>query len=132
MATILDGLELPGDLQWTDETAWDPVAQAVTTTLTGALIIEESVREAGRPITLVGVDDAGMHSGYVKKSVLDQLLARRTPGRQMGLQLHDGRQFTVTFRYHDGHAVEAVPLYIQGSYGPEDIFVNLTIRLMQV
>lgn len=49
---VLAGIELPADLQWTDEfTAWR-IGQQVRTSLSGALIVQESARQAGRPITL--------------------------------------------------------------------------------
>ena len=43
-------IDLPADLQWSDEfTAWR-VGQQARTSLTGALIVQESARQAGRPI----------------------------------------------------------------------------------
>jgi hypothetical protein len=50
--TTLEELPLPNDLLWKDEFEWTPVVATNTFTLTGALIIEQGVRQAGRPISL--------------------------------------------------------------------------------
>ncbi|MFM5231290.1 hypothetical protein ACET9H_18840 [Aeromonas media] len=54
MNVTLNGLHLPDDLIWRDEFDWAPVEQVVTPTLSGALLVEESSKPEGRPITLVG------------------------------------------------------------------------------
>lgn len=54
MNVTLNGLLLPDDLIWRDEFEWAPVEQVVTPTLTGALLVEETPKPEGRPITLVG------------------------------------------------------------------------------
>ncbi len=50
----LGTLTLPADPVWTDEfsSSWSPVARSGEYSLTGAYIVQESVRLAGRPITL--------------------------------------------------------------------------------
>ena len=54
MNVTLNGLHLPDDLIWRDEFDWAPVEQVVTPTLSGALLVEETAKPEGRPITLVG------------------------------------------------------------------------------
>ncbi|HHO2168289.1 TPA: hypothetical protein ACVBCY_001814 [Aeromonas hydrophila] len=54
MNVTLNGLLLPDDLIWRDEFEWAPVEQVVTPTLSGALLVEETAKPEGRPITLVG------------------------------------------------------------------------------
>ena len=54
MNVTLNGLQLPDDLIWRDEFDWAPVEQVVTPTLSGALLVEETAKPEGRPITLVG------------------------------------------------------------------------------
>ncbi len=49
-------LELPDSLIWTDELSWSAVVTANKTGSTGALIIHAGKRQAGRPITLDGVE----------------------------------------------------------------------------
>lgn len=48
----LGALTLPADPVWTDEPEWCPVQRTLTYGLTGAPIIQEAVKQAGRPITL--------------------------------------------------------------------------------
>jgi len=43
-------------LAWTDEYSWSPVVQATAPSTTGALLVDVGVLQAGRPITLEGVD----------------------------------------------------------------------------
>lgn len=49
----LGPLTLPDDPVWLDEFGeWSPVKQSIEEGLTGALIIDQGVRQGGRPITL--------------------------------------------------------------------------------
>ena len=49
-------LNLPDALIWTDEFGWSAMVSSHKSGSTGALIIHEGKRQAGRPITLDGVD----------------------------------------------------------------------------
>lgn len=94
----LGGVTLPGDLRWSDEFAWSPVARAADYSLTGALIVEEAAKLAGRPITLEAKSE---ELGYVwlERSAVEALAAlAATPGWTGILTLADARQFTVAFR----------------------------------
>ena len=50
-------LTLPDDLLWSDEHSWSPVASSVSYLITGALLVQSALRQAGRAITLVGAAD---------------------------------------------------------------------------
>ncbi len=104
----LDNIELPGDLMWVDETQWSPVAQSETHTLSGSLLIETDVKQAGRPITLAGSEDS---CWVTRETVLALLAFSYVPEKSMTLTLGDGRTFTVMFR-RDGSAsgIEANPI----------------------
>ena len=54
MAITLGAVTLPQGLVWSDEFDWTPLAQTTEYSLTGALIVEQAEKQAGRPITLVG------------------------------------------------------------------------------
>ena len=72
---LLAGIELPADLQWTDEfTGWR-VGQAVKTSLTGARIVQESALQAGRPITLQTQREGAAYIAPVTLAVLRALQA---------------------------------------------------------
>lgn len=75
--------QLPQDLEWTDEFTWSPIQQSVATTLSGALVIQESKQLRGKPITLQGKEDMG----WIQRLTGDQLiLMRDTSGLVMDLQ----------------------------------------------
>lgn len=108
-AITLGGVTLPDDLQWTDEYAWSPVARASEYSLTGALVVEEAVKLAGRPITLAG------EWAWIDITTLADLRAlAATPGWTGTLVLADGRSFTVAFR--EG-GVTAEPVFFEAPSG---------------
>ena len=105
-------LQLPQDLEWVDEFTWSPVQQSVTTTLSGALVVQESLQKKGRPITLQGKDDMG----WVQRTLGESLMQMRDiAGMVMRLQyvlwngteylnvLHD---YQVMFRHFDPPVVD--------------------------
>ena len=138
MSASLAGIELPYDIQWSDEhTAWK-VGQIVRPTLTGALIIQESALQAGRPITLRGYDDGGLrYVAPITLATLDALraLEETAGGASMTLILPAAgdttRTFTVRFRRTDGPAIEATPIKYQIPAESGDWFLA-TLRLLQV
>lgn len=81
-------LALPDGLVWEDEFAWTPIVQALSWSLTGALLVETAEKRAGRPITLVG----GKQWAWVSRETLASFRASlATTGAQFTLTLHDGR-----------------------------------------
>ncbi len=107
MSLSLGGIALPDDLKWTDEFTWSPVVRSQRYGLTGALIIQEAVRQSGRPITLAAKREA---LGYiwVARSTIEALsVLVRTPLWSGTLTLADSRTFTVAFR-DDGLIAEPV------------------------
>lgn len=134
---VLAGIDLPADLQWTDEfTAWR-VGQQSRTSLTGALIVQESARQAGRPITLQTTRDGAAYVGPVNLPVLSALQASegeaRTGPLELVLPAHNGgeRSFQVRWRRADGPAIEADPIRFAVPAIDPDYF-SITLRLMTV
>lgn len=123
---------LPADLQWVDEFQTWKVQQIVETSLSGALIVHESARLAGRPITL----SSGSGFAWVRRSVVDVLrgLEATANGPHMTLSLPDypsgARTFTVRFR-RDAQAIEAAPIKFKAPPAPDDYY-SLVLRLMEV
>lgn len=106
MAITLGIVTLPQGLRWTDEFAWSDLAQSTTYTLTGSLVVEQTTRLAGRPITLIGSKDFA----WITRTNLETLKILLDAGEQMILTLHDNRTFTVL---PDGPAalqVSALPI----------------------
>lgn len=126
-ATDTSALVLPDDLLWTDEHAWTPPVASVSYLLTGALLVETSARQKGRPITLAGSHDMG----WTTRATVNQLHAWASlTGERFELTLADGRLFTVGFRHHET-PIEAEP--VTGFAARQDgDFYRLTLRLMEV
>lgn len=99
-------VDLADDLYWADEYSWAPVEQAVTRTITGALIVQTAARVSGRPITLRPFEEG---CGWMARSVLEQLRTwAAVAGQPMTLTLR-GTPRTVIFRHQDG-AIESSPI----------------------
>lgn len=124
-------LVLPKDLVWTDEHSWTPVAAEVTHSLTGALIVETMLKQAGRPITLKGADDS---MGWISRADLSVLFSWLTPTtRALRLELeyaNDTRTFNVAFRHPDT-PIEASPVAGFTEHDSAE-WCHLTLRLMEV
>ena len=121
-------LTLPDALSWADEYTWSPVEQTKTYTTTGALLIEEGVKQAGRPITLEGSEDRT----WCTRAVVDQLHAwARTAGIVLVLTLR-GVAHSVTFDHERG-ALLGLPVlfYADGAIESTDWYVP-TLRFLEL
>lgn len=136
MSIVLDGISLPADLEWTDEfTAWK-VGQVARTSLTGALVVHESVRQAGRPITLASQQDGPRWVAPVRLDILRALQASEEDAAgpfSLVLPAHNAgtRSFSCIWRREGGAAIEARPLRFISPYVDGDWFA-VTLRLLQV
>ncbi|MGZ4954139.1 MAG: hypothetical protein ACXV8Q_03415 [Methylobacter sp.] len=126
MSISLDTIALPDDLIWTDEFDWTPVQQTQQYSLTGALIIETGVKQAGRPITLVGGRDAA----WVSRDTVNTLYAKLTGTTPFTLTLNDGSTHSVVFR-HDGNPIDAKPIIDYNNPAADDYY-SLTLRFLKV
>ena len=120
-------LTLPEDLRWSDQQNWQPVAQNVGYSITGAVIVDVAAKLAGRPITLQPED---AQCAWMTKTVLDTLLAwAAVPGRQFVLNVL-GTAYDVIFRHQDG-AIEATPVIHYNTQTAGDFWL-VTLRFMGV
>jgi len=124
MSISLDEITLHEDLIWTDEFDWSPVQQSQQYTLTGALILETGVKQAGRPITLVGGRDAA----WTGRDTVKALYAKLTATPPFILTLNDARTFSVAFA-HGSNPVEARPIIDYNNLDDGDVYA-LSIRLI--
>lgn len=100
-----DSIELPQDLRWVDEFDWSDLAQSTPTyTLGGSVILQQSVKQSGRPITLSGEWVWHRRDDFEK---LQNWSA--TAKLRLRLTHYDGRQFIATFATHD-RAVDCAPV----------------------
>lgn len=128
-------ITLPEDLHWVDElTPWK-VSQVIEYSLTGAMIIQESAKLAGRPITLQSGTAGGSAYGWATREQVEALQAlEATAGGVMTLSVptHEAanRTYTVRFR-RDTAAIEAAQIKIVLPPAPTDWY-SLVLRLIQV
>lgn len=104
MPYTLNGVALPYSLLWTNEQEWTPYVQALDYSLTGALIVERAVKQAGRPIRLAGAEDRA----WVSQATMDALRALLNTD-PLTLITPDGRSFTVSWD-HAGPPIVATPV----------------------
>ena len=99
-------LEFDQDMHWTDEFNWSAIAQTQPVySLAGAVLVQQSIKQAGRPITLDG------DWVWYGRTLVEKLRAwTDVPGLKMTLIHYDGRQFTVGFRYHDNSLNKVEPV----------------------
>lgn len=96
--TLPFSMDLPKDLQWTDEIKWGVVDQTVEYSLTGALLIQEGVKQKGRPITLIAADNMAWLT-RIEGDTLQSL--RNSPGLVMTLKfVHKTNPLLVRFSYN--------------------------------
>ena len=124
-------LLLPDDLLWSDEHSWSPATASVSYLITGALLVQSALRQAGRPMTLTGAQDMA----WITRSCVETLYdwAAAPLGADSGrfeLTLFDTRIFTVAFR-HAEVPIEAEPVTGFTARSNAD-FYRITLKLMQI
>jgi hypothetical protein len=129
MSTLSDGIttiEIDDGLAWADEFAWQPVAQSVKRSITGALIVTQQDMTAGQPMTLAAEAD---DKGWITRA---QLLQCRTWASTKGLVLtltYRGTAYSVIWRLQDG-AIDARPVMPWLDDDLQDDY-RATLRLMR-
>lgn len=112
MSITLDTFVFPATcdgLRWTDEFAWSPVAQSTGYGLTGALLVQESAKLAGRPMTLAGGRSGLRSYAWITRADFETLRALLIlPNTPRTLIFHDRRRFTVIPR-QDPFNVDPLP-----------------------
>lgn len=120
-------ITLPAGLIWEDEFNWTPVTQKAEVSINGALIVQEGAQSAGRPITLVGGEDAC----WIERGALLLLYASmQTAGQTMTLTLHDAREFTVLWR-RDSHPIEAKQLMKTETPTDTTLYIIETLKFIE-
>lgn len=107
MITLTSGTttqQLYEGLQWSDEFAWSQVAMSTEYSTDGSLMIDQAVRQAGRPITLV-MPSAAAWATYRAQVQLLHAWASRT-GEVFTLHVR-GQDYSVMFNHAGGLGFEA-------------------------
>ena len=127
--TTSETIQLEDGFFWSDEN-WAEIQQNQEYSVSGALIIQEGRKQAGRPITL---QPANKTKGWIKLRDLNQLREWQNLQEQFTLQFqwpHDQRQFNVIFNHKDG-ALESST--IKGTPATSvDTYFNVTMRFTEV
>lgn len=90
--------QLGDRLDWSDEFGWSPVDQASAWSTTGALLVDVALKQAGRPITLVGTDT----KAWISRALCSTLQAwAALPGAEFNLLLR-GQVRRVIFDHAQG------------------------------
>ena len=85
-------------LDWQDEFGWSPVDQATSYSTTGALLVDVALRQAGRPITLIGTETAA----WISRALCSTLQAwAELPGIELTLVVR-GQSRQVMFDHAKG------------------------------
>lgn len=126
-------VNLPKDLQWTDEFNWSPVAQNIEFSLTGALHIQEGVKLMGREITLAGLDNMAW---ITREQATILMSMRNSAGLVMTLKFYDYynvdsilHSFNVMFRQGEG-ALDLKPIKQWDQFEPGAYKIINSIKLM--
>lgn len=121
---------LPADLVWVDEFKWSPIQREDSYGVGGALIVQQGLKLAGRPITLQNPDQ---EMAWVYRDTLLSLYAwSADPDKKMVLHLEkptDARTFVVTFG--PSNPVDAQPVKSWKDHTTTEPY-TATIRLIVV
>lgn len=128
-------VNLPKDLQWADELTWNAVAQSVEYSLTGALLIQEGVKQKGRHITLVGLDNMAWITRGVGITLLSMM---NSPGLVMKLDFLSSVtpypvlfSYNVMFRHFEAPAVDIKRIQHWDQYETGAYYIVNSIKLME-
>ena len=127
--TTSETIQLEDGFFWSDEN-WSVIQQNQEYAISGALIVQEGRKQAGRPITL---QPANKTKGWIKLRDLNQLRLWQNLQEQFTLQFqwpHDQRRFNVIFNHKD-NALESST--IKGTPATSlDTYFNVTMRFTEV
>lgn len=91
----LGDIVIPRGMVWSDEFDWSARQASLEYSIGGAALVDVAVKQAGRPITLTGDDDAGWISRATVQALHELCVA--DPTATLALVLADGRPFDVQF-----------------------------------
>lgn len=120
-------LQLPLNLDWTDEFSWSPVQQSTERSITGALIVDAANGASGRQITLEG----SIETTWTTRATLETLRQwAAVAGRAMTLTLR-GTPRTVIFDHERGALDGVEPLVFFADPLPDDR-ASVTLRFLEI
>lgn len=131
----LGGVTLPGDMLWIDEhTGWRR-GQDVQTSITGALIVQEASRQAGRPITLATQQSGNSLFGSLTYAQVEAVQALIDAGGTYTLVLPAwpvGTTRSFTVRFDQNAPIESTAARHVVPASPDDWWYRVTLRMFTV
>lgn len=128
-------IDLPKDLQWSDELTWNVVEQSIDYSLTGSLLIEEGVKQKGRYITLTGLDNMAWITREKGQTLLSMA---NSPGLVMTLRFLDKDNpanilftFNTMFRHFEKPAVDIRRILQYDQFEAGAYYIVNSIKLME-
>lgn len=124
----LAGIVLPDDIQWMDEFNGWGVGQIVQPTLTGALVVQETIQPVGRRITL-----SSNGAAWVTRSTVESLTAIAATPLNNGtllLEWADGRSFDVVIDRDAGGFVAEEVMRLGAGAQDSNHYYQITINLI--
>lgn len=115
-------------LDWQDEFGWSPVDQATSYSTTGALLVDVALKQAGRPITLVGTETAA----WISRALCSTLQAwAELPGIQLTLVIRGQARQVMFDHAKGGFTGQPVWKLQDGEQSDEQLYVP-TFRFLEV
>ena len=115
-------------LDWQDEFGWSPVDQATSYSTTGALLVDVALKQAGRPITLVGTETAA----WISRALCSTLQAwAELPGIQLALVLRGQTRQVMFDHAKGGFTGQPVWKLQDGEQSDEQLYLP-TFRFIEV
>lgn len=118
-------LTLPDHLEWVDEFAWGSVQSANAFSVAGALLVDRSVKLAGRPITLSG----GVNFAWSTRSVALTLHAWAQQVQPSLTLVYRGVSYPVAFDHSGQPPLQVTPVVDLADPAPQDA-CYFTMRLI--
>ena len=121
----IDSVVLPNDTIWLDQFDWNEINRNVQRTISGGLVFQTTVKDAGRPVTL--------DCGWVSRSTLATLEALRDnpTATTFTVVLADETAMTCSFHPDAESPVQVDPVFVRPEYIASDK-MHLTLLLMLV
>lgn len=124
---------LPSCYCWSDEFAWSAKSQIHTRLLPqdgqSALLIQETVKTGGQPLTLASDDGPGM----MTRGLLDDLIAAAavSPSPVVTVAMTGRATLTALFDYSRGVAIEGAPVLAKEPPADDDLYW-VTLHLIKL
>ena len=115
-------------LQWTNEYDWSPVDQATEYSITGAMLVDVGVKQAGQSITL----DGNATKAWITRAMCGTLQAwAALPGAEFALVLRGVTHQVIFDHAQGGFVAQPIWLLIDGEITPE-LFYLPTFKFLKV